>query len=37
MLQTPLPADVSLTEMTLGGVPVLEISVPEAIADAALL
>ena len=37
MLQTPLPADVSLTEMTLGGVPVLEISVPEAIADATLL
>ena len=37
MLQTPLPSDVSLTEMTLGGVPVLEISVPEAIADAALL
>jgi monoterpene epsilon-lactone hydrolase len=37
MLQTPLPPDVSLTEMTLGGVPVLEISVPEAIADAAVL
>jgi epsilon-lactone hydrolase len=37
MLQTPLPSDVSLTETTLGGVPVLEISVPEAIADAALL
>jgi epsilon-lactone hydrolase len=37
MLQTPLPSDVSLTEMTLGGVPVLEISVPEASADAALL
>ena len=37
MLQTPLPSDASLTEMTLGGVPVLEISVPEAIADAALL
>jgi epsilon-lactone hydrolase len=37
MLQTPLPSDVSLTDMTLGGVPALEISVPEAIADAALL
>jgi acetyl esterase/lipase len=37
MLQTPLPSDVSLIEMTLGGVPVLEISVPEASADAALL
>jgi epsilon-lactone hydrolase len=37
MLQAPLPADVSLTEMMLGGVPVLEISVPEASADAALL
>src|ERR1700733_11990322 len=37
MLQAPLPSDVSLTEMTLGGFPVLEISVPEAIADAALL
>src|ERR1700741_4125037 len=37
MLQTPLPSDLSLTEMTLGGVPVLEISVPEAVADAALL
>jgi epsilon-lactone hydrolase len=37
MLQTPLPSDVSLTEMTLGGVPVLEISVPEASTDAALL
>lgn len=37
MLQTPLPSDVSLTEMTLGGVPVLEISVPEAIAAAAVL
>ncbi len=35
--QTPLPSDVALTAMTLGGVPVLEISVPEAIADAALL
>jgi epsilon-lactone hydrolase len=33
----PLPSDVSLTETTLGGVPVLEISVPEARADAALL
>jgi epsilon-lactone hydrolase len=37
MLQTPLPSDVSLTDMTLGGVPVLEISVAEASADAALL
>jgi hypothetical protein len=37
MLQTPLPSDVSVTETTLGIVPVLEISVPEVIADAALL
>jgi monoterpene epsilon-lactone hydrolase len=37
MLQTPLPSDVSLTETTLGGVPALEISVPEANADTALL
>jgi acetyl esterase/lipase len=37
MLQTPLPSDVSLTETVLGGVPALEISVPEAVADAALL
>jgi epsilon-lactone hydrolase len=37
MLQTPLPPDVSLTERTLGGVPALEISVPEAMTDAALL
>jgi monoterpene epsilon-lactone hydrolase len=37
MLQTPLPSGVSLTETTLGGIPVLEISLPEAIADAALL
>jgi monoterpene epsilon-lactone hydrolase len=37
MLQTPLPSDVSLTQLTLGGVPVLEISVPEATPDAALL
>jgi monoterpene epsilon-lactone hydrolase len=37
MLQTPLPSDVSLTEMTPGGVPALEISVPEATTDAALL
>jgi monoterpene epsilon-lactone hydrolase len=37
MLQTPLPSDVSLTDTTLGGIPVLEISVPEATADAALL
>ena len=37
MLQTPLPSDASLTVMTLGGVPVLGISVPEGVADAALL
>jgi monoterpene epsilon-lactone hydrolase len=37
MLQTPLPSDASLTETTLGGVPALEISVPEATADAAVL
>ena len=37
MLQTPLPSDVSLIETALGGVPVLEVSVPEASADAALL
>jgi epsilon-lactone hydrolase len=37
MLQTPLPSDVSLTEATLGGVPALEIAVPEATADAAVL
>ena len=37
MLQTPRPSDVSLTEMTLGGVPALEISVPAANTDAALL
>ena len=37
MLQTPLPSDVSLTEPKLGGVPALEISMPEATTDAALL
>jgi monoterpene epsilon-lactone hydrolase len=37
MLQTPLPSDVSLIETTLGGVPALEISVPEADADTAVL
>jgi monoterpene epsilon-lactone hydrolase len=37
MLQTPLSSDVSLTETTLGSVPALEISVPEATTDAALL
>lgn len=37
MLQTPLGSDVSLTEVRLGGVPVLEISGPEAIGDAAVL
>jgi epsilon-lactone hydrolase len=37
MFQTPLPADVSLTETTLGGVPALEISLPEATPDATLL
>ncbi len=37
MLQTPLPSDVSLSETQLGGIPALEISVPEATADAAVL
>ena len=37
MLHTPLPSDASLTVTTLGGVPVLGISVPEGVADAALL
>jgi acetyl esterase/lipase len=37
MLQTPLPSDVSLTETRLGGVPALEITVPEATTDAVLL
>lgn len=37
MLQTQLPSDASLTEMTLGGVPALEISVPEATTDAVVL
>jgi epsilon-lactone hydrolase len=37
MLQTPLPSDASLTETTLGGVPALEISVPEATDGAAVL
>jgi epsilon-lactone hydrolase len=37
MLQTPLPTDVSLRETKLGGVPALEISMPEATTDAALL
>jgi epsilon-lactone hydrolase len=37
MLQTPVPADVSITEMELGGVLALEVCAPEASADAALL
>lgn len=37
MLQTPLPSDLSLTETNLGGVPALEISMPEATTDAAIL
>jgi acetyl esterase/lipase len=37
MLQTPLPSDVSLSGTTLGGVPALEISVPEATEAAAVL
>lgn len=37
MLQTPLPSNVSLTETKLGGVLALEISMPEATTDAALL
>jgi epsilon-lactone hydrolase len=37
MLQTPVPSDVSFVETDLGGVPALEVSVPEATADAALL
>jgi epsilon-lactone hydrolase len=37
MLQTPLPPDVSLNETALGGVPALEISVPEATSGAVVL
>jgi monoterpene epsilon-lactone hydrolase len=37
MLQMPLPSDVSLTEMPLGGVPAVEISLPGTATDAALL
>jgi epsilon-lactone hydrolase len=37
MLQTPAPADVSITEMELGGVLALEVCAPEASADAAAL
>jgi monoterpene epsilon-lactone hydrolase len=37
MLQTPVPSDVSFVETDLGGVLALEVSVPEATADAALL
>jgi monoterpene epsilon-lactone hydrolase len=37
MLQTTVPSDVSFVETDLGGVLALEVSVPEATADAALL
>jgi epsilon-lactone hydrolase len=37
MLQRPLPSDVSASETTLGGVPALEITVPESADDAAIL
>src|ERR1700748_3481739 len=37
MLQTPVPSDVSITEMALGGVLALEVSAPEPSADTALL
>src|ERR1700743_1180048 len=37
MLQTPAPAEVSITETELGGGRGLEVSAPEASADAALL
>jgi acetyl esterase/lipase len=37
MLQTPVPSDVSITEVELGGVLALEVCAPEASADAALL
>ncbi len=37
MLQTPAPADVSITEVELGGILALEVAAPEAAADAALL
>jgi monoterpene epsilon-lactone hydrolase len=37
MLQTPVPSDVSITEVELGGALALEFCAPEATADAALL
>jgi acetyl esterase/lipase len=37
MLQTPVPSDVSTVETDLGGVLALEVSAPEATADAAVL
>jgi monoterpene epsilon-lactone hydrolase len=37
MLQTPVPSDVSITEVDLGGVLALEVSAPEASAEAAVL
>jgi epsilon-lactone hydrolase len=37
MLQTPVPSDVSFVETELGGVLALEVSAPEATADAAIL
>ncbi|MGH2938729.1 MAG: alpha/beta hydrolase [Solirubrobacterales bacterium] len=37
MLQTPVPSDVSIVEAELGGVLALEVSAPEATADAAIL
>src|SRR5882757_2592754 len=37
MLQTPVPADLSCVETDLGGVLALEVSAPEATADAAVL
>jgi acetyl esterase/lipase len=37
MLQTPVPSEVSITEVDLGGVLALEVSAPEASADAAVL
>ena len=37
MLQTPVPSEVSIAEVDLGGVLALEVSAPEASADAAVL
>jgi epsilon-lactone hydrolase len=37
MLQTPVPSDVSITEVELGGVLALEVSAPEASTDVAVL